>query len=75
MSQLIVSPSPHVHSKENTTKLMRDVIIALIPAVLVSIYFFGLSALHLVAVSVIACVAVEYLIQKFLLKSFSNIQH
>lgn len=52
---------------------MRDVIIALIPAVLVSIYFFGLNALHLVAVSVIACVAVEYLIQKFLLKGKSTI--
>lgn len=52
---------------------MRDVIIALIPAVLVSIYFFGLSAIHLVAVSVIACVAVEYLIQKFLLKGKSTI--
>lgn len=73
MSQLIVSPSPHVHGKENTTKLMRDVIIALIPAVLVSIYFFGLSAIHLVAVSVIACVAIEYLIQKFLLKGKSTI--
>ena len=73
MSKFIVSPSPHVHGKENTTKLMRDVIIALIPAVLVSIYFFGLSAIHLVAVSVIACVAVEYLIQKFLLKGKSTI--
>lgn len=73
MSNFIVSPSPHIHSKENTTRLMRDVIIALLPAVLVSIYFFGLSAIHLVVVSVIACVAVEYLIQKYLLKGKNTI--
>ena len=73
MNQLIVSPSPHIHGKENTTKLMLDVIIALLPAVLVAIYFFGLSAIHLVLVSVIACVAVEYLIQKYLLKGKNTI--
>ncbi|MBP5229618.1 MAG: RnfABCDGE type electron transport complex subunit D [Bacteroidales bacterium] len=73
MNKLIVSPSPHVHGKDNTRRLMGDVIIALLPAVLVSIYFFGLSAIHLVAVSVVACVAVEFLIQKFLLKGKSSI--
>lgn len=52
---------------------MLDVIIALIPAVLVSIYFFGLTAAHLVAVSVLSCVVVEFLIQKYLLKGKSSI--
>lgn len=73
MSKLIVSPSPHIHGKESTTRLMGDVVIALLPAVLVSIYFFGLSAIHLVLVSVISCVAIEYLIQKFMLKGNSTI--
>ena len=73
MNKLIVSPSPHIHGKENTSRLMGDVIIALMPAVLVSIYFYGLSAIHLVLVSVFSCVAIEYLIQKFLLKGKSTI--
>ncbi len=73
MNTLIVSPSPHVHGKESTRKLMGDVVIALLPAVLVSIYFFGLSAIHLVCVSVLSCVIFEYLIQKFLLKGKSTV--
>ena len=73
MNTLIVSPSPHVHGKESTRKIMGDVIIALLPAVLVSIWFFGLSAIHLVCVSVLACVVFEYLIQKFLLKGRSTV--
>jgi len=73
MNTLIVSPSPHVHGKESTRRIMGDVIIALLPAVLVSIWFFGLSAIHLVCVSVLACVVLEYLIQKFLLKGKSTV--
>lgn len=69
MKKLLVSPSPHIHGKENTGNLMRDVVIALLPAVAVSIYFFGFSALMLFAVGVVSCVAVEYLIGKFLMKS------
>ncbi|MEG0890253.1 MAG: RnfABCDGE type electron transport complex subunit D [Bacteroidales bacterium] len=69
MNKLLVSPSPHIHGKENTRNLMRDVVIALLPAVAVSIYFFGFSALTLVLVGVISCVAIEYLIEKFLMKS------
>ena len=73
MNTLIVSPSPHVHGKESTRRIMGDVIIALLPAVLVSIWFFGLSAIHLVCVSVLACVVFEYLIQKLLLKGKSTV--
>ena len=69
MKKLLVSPAPHIHSKENTTVLMRDVMIALVPTLLVSIYFFGFSAIKLVLVGVITCVAVEYVIQKYLLRS------
>ncbi len=68
MKQLLVSSAPHIHGKESTRNLMRDVIIALIPAVLVSIYYFGFSAIKLVLVGVISCMLVEFLIQKFLLK-------
>ncbi|MBQ3175707.1 MAG: RnfABCDGE type electron transport complex subunit D [Bacteroidales bacterium] len=68
MKKLLVSPSPHIHGKENTRNLMRDVIIALLPAVAVSIYYFGFSAIKLVLVGVISCMLVEFLIQKFLLK-------
>ena len=73
MKQLLVSSAPHIHGKENTRNLMRDVIIALVPAVLVSIYYFGLSAIKLVLVGVISCMLVEFLIQKFLLKGKCSI--
>ena len=69
MKKLLVSPSPHIHGKENTRNLMRDVVIALLPTVAVSIYCFGLSALKLALVGVLACVAVEYVIAKFMLKT------
>jgi len=69
MARLLVSGAPHLHVKENTHSLMRDVLIALAPSLLVSIYFFGFSAIKLVLVGVISCVLVEYLIQKFILKT------
>jgi electron transport complex protein RnfD len=65
---LTISGSPHIHADESVKKIMYSVIYALIPAMLVSLYFFGLDALRVIAVSVIACVVVEYLIQKYLIK-------
>lgn len=44
MDKLLVSPAPHIHAKESTKGIMLDVIIALVPAVLVSLYFAGISA-------------------------------
>ena len=64
----IVSPSPHVHSGNSIPNCMYNVLIALIPAFLVSLYFFGVGALVVTLTSVAACVLFEYLIQKFLLK-------
>ena len=64
----IVSPSPHVHSGNSISNCMYGVLIALIPAFLVSLYFFGLGALVVTLTSVLACVLFEYLIQKYLLK-------
>jgi len=69
MKKLLVSPAPHIHGKESTQSLMRDVIIALSPSLAVSIYFFGFSAIKLALVGVISAVLVEYLIQKYLLRT------
>lgn len=65
--KLIVSPSPHIHGKESTRGIMRDVLIALIPAFAVSVVVFGLPVLTITAVSVASCVLFEYLIQRFVL--------
>lgn len=67
-NKLYVSPSPHIHGGDSISKNMYGVLIALIPAFLVSLYFFGLGALVVTATSVVACVLFEYLIQKFLMK-------
>ncbi len=70
MSQpIIISASPHVHSDRTSKKLMYDVVIALIPAFLVSLYVFGFGALIVTTVAIISCLLFEYLIQKYLLKS------
>ena len=64
----LVSPSPHTHGSESTQSIMRDVLIALTPAMLVSILASGWSALMLILVGAAACVLTEFLIQKYLLK-------
>ena len=61
MGKLILSVSPHLRAKTNTTILMLDVVIALVPALVASVIIFGLRALALVAVCVAACVLAEYL--------------
>ena len=68
MNNYTISGSPHVHGGESTKKIMYSVIIALIPAFLFSIYFFGFDAVRVTFISVAACVLVEWLIQKFLIK-------
>lgn len=68
MSKFIVSPSPHIHSGDSIEKNMYGVIIAMVPALLASLYFFGMGALVVTLVSVISCVGFEFLIQKYLLK-------
>ena len=66
---IIISASPHVHSARTSKKVMYDVLYALIPAFLVSIYVFGINALVLTSVAVISCILFEYIIQKYLLKT------
>ncbi|MBA4321745.1 MAG: Na+-transporting NADH:ubiquinone oxidoreductase subunit D, partial [Odoribacter sp.] len=74
MSNLLnVSPSPHIFGNETTRKLMFGVILALAPAMLASFYFFGWGAIIVTAISVVSCVAFEYLIQKFILKTSPSV--
>ncbi len=68
MNKLLVSPSPHLHTSTSTKSLMRDVVIALLPAVVVSVLFYGWSELLVLGVSVASCVLLEYLITKYMLK-------
>lgn len=68
MNKLVVSPSPHIHSGLTTAQCMYGVLIALLPAFIVSLYYFGLGALLVTVTAVLSCVVFEYLIQKYLLK-------
>ena len=67
-NRTIVASAPHIHGNLSTTRLMGDVIIALLPAVAVSVYVYGWSVLGIVAMSIGCCVLFESLIQKFLVK-------
>ena len=68
-TKLIVSASPHLRSEETTAGLMANVIVALTPCVVASAIIFGLSALLVTAVSVVACVAFEWLYCKLMKKA------
>lgn len=61
---LTVSAAPHVKTDKTTQKIMLDVIIALMPALVAAVYFFGLRALWIVIASVIAAVVSELAFQK-----------
>ena len=61
---LSVSAAPHIRSEETTQKIMFGVVISLMPAVLGSVYFFGLRALWLTILSIITAVGTEWVIQK-----------
>lgn len=70
-SMFTVSTSPHVRCEETTSKIMWNVNIALAPAAIFSIFYFGLAALVNIAVGLISAVAFEYLLQKFLKKKIT----
>ena len=71
--ELTVSPAPHIHDNLTVSKCMYNVIIALLPAFAVSLYFFGIGAFIVTLSSILSCVIVEYLIQKYLLKEKPSI--
>ena len=72
-NRIIAAPSPHIHGAESTRRIMGDVVLALLPALLVSVYVLGWRVLFVTAVSVVSCVAFEYLIARFLLKRRATI--
>ena len=72
MSKLIVSLSPHAHGTDSVERNMYGVIIALLPALLVSFWFFGIGSAIVCATSVAACVFFEWAINKFMLKNERN---
>lgn len=63
---LKTGPAPHVRTPETVETVMYDVVIALIPAFIMAFYSFGIRALILTSVSVLTCIATEYVCQKAL---------
>ncbi len=68
MNKFIVSPSPHAYTGETVPKLMYGVIISLLPALAVSVFYFGIGMIIVTAVAVGSCILFEYLIQKYMMK-------
>lgn len=66
---ITISPSPHVFGSESVNKLMYGVLIALIPALIISVVMYGIGAIIVAMVSVASCLLFEYLIQKYILKT------
>lgn len=73
MQKLFISPSPHIHSGDSIERNMYGVVLALLPACLLSLYFFGLGALVVLFTSILACVSFEWLIAKYLLQTQASI--
>ena len=69
----IVSPSPHIHADVSTTSIMRDVLIALAPATIVSVLAYGWAELLVILVSVASCVLLEWAATRWLLKRPSTV--
>ena len=69
MNKWIVSSSPHVHSGDSIQKNMLYVVLALLPAYLVALYYFGVGALVVSAIAVASCIGFEAFIQRFVLKT------
>lgn len=73
MSNRIVAPSPHMHGEFSTPKIMRDVVIALIPAFAFSVFIYGWSAILLTGTAIVACMLFEWLIDRFMLRKPSTL--
>lgn len=74
MSKLLtISPSPHVHTSDSVNKIMYRVLLALLPALVWSVFMFGLDAVRVTLLAVVSCMAFEYLIQRFIMKEVPKI--
>lgn len=67
-NNIVVSGSPHIQTDQTVKKMMYQVIIALMPALLLSFYVFGVGAITVTIVAIVSCLLFEFLIQKYLLK-------
>lgn len=67
-NKLFVSSSPHIRSDETISRIMLDVIIALLPATVASVYFFRFNAIKLILLSIVTAVVTEMIFQKFMKK-------
>ena len=72
MGNIIVSLSPHAHGRDTVERNMYGVIIALVPALLVSLAFFGLGSAVVLLTSVASCVLFEWAISKYMLRNVKN---
>ena len=72
MSKLIVSLSPHAHGTDTVERNMYGVIIALLPALLASFWYFGIGSAIVCLTSVVACVLFEWAINRFILGNPQN---
>lgn len=68
MNKLTLSLSPHEKGTEKVEKVMWGVVIALLPALFSSIYYFGFNAIKVVVLAMVFCIGTEYVIQKFITK-------
>ena len=73
MTKLTLSSSPHIQSNEKVSTVMRDVLIALLPATIAAIYYFRFGAIVNILVAVIGAVGAEYVLQKILNKFTTNL--
>ncbi|MFW5974644.1 MAG: RnfABCDGE type electron transport complex subunit D [Bacteroidota bacterium] len=68
MKKFVISGSPHVHQDLTVPNLMYGVVIAMIPAMLIAFYMFGLGAARVFLITILACLFFEYVIQRYLIK-------
>lgn len=73
MSNRIVAPSPHLHGDFSTSRIMRDVVIALVPAFAFSVFIYGLSAVFVTGIAILSCMLFEWLIDRFMLRRGSTL--
>ncbi len=72
-NKLIVSYAPHIRAKDKVSSIMRDVIIALMPALICAVYFFGIDALVVTCTSAAFCVLFEYIWNKLTKKENTTV--
>lgn len=73
MSNRIVAPSPHLHGDFSTSRIMRDVVIALVPAFAFSVFIYGLGAVWVTGIAILSCMLFEWLIDRFMLRKANTL--